>query len=211
VNRFSIQESVAFGWQITKRNLALLVGIILLVMMAQAIPAWFSRQTVNIPVLPVLFDLAAVAVQILVGIGLLKILLNFHDAKPVEIADLFKHLPLFWRYLFGSILYALIVFGGTLLFVVPGVIWALKYEFYGYLIVDKGLGPVEALKESGRLTQGVKWQLFGLGLVLMAIQLIGFICFVVGLLVTIPIGMLAVTRVYRVLAGHIQTEPPAQS
>ena len=31
----------------------------------------------------------------------------------------------------------------------------LKYQFYGYLIVDRGLGPIEALQQSGRLTEGV--------------------------------------------------------
>jgi hypothetical protein len=40
--------------------------------------------------------------------------------------------------------------------VVPGIYFALKYKFYDYLIVDKGMGPVETIKRSGVLTEGVK-------------------------------------------------------
>ncbi|MDD1760271.1 MAG: hypothetical protein LUQ44_06665 [Methanothrix sp.] len=31
----------------------------------------------------------------------------------------------------------------------------LKYQFFGYFIADRGSGPIEALKQSGRMTKGV--------------------------------------------------------
>jgi len=36
----------------------------------------------------------------------------------------------------------------------------LKYQFYGYVIVERVSGPLEALKESSRLTEGMLKNLF---------------------------------------------------
>ncbi len=48
----------------------------------------------------------------------------------------------------------------SLIILVAIVYLFLKYQFYGYVIVDRGSGPLEALKESGRLTEGMLKNLF---------------------------------------------------
>ncbi|MEA3324508.1 MAG: hypothetical protein U9Q37_05135 [Euryarchaeota archaeon] len=60
----------------------------------------------------------------------------------------------------GLILYGFIVVGGLILLTIPGIIWAIKFQFFDYLIVDKGLGPIDALEKSSEITRGVKWDLF---------------------------------------------------
>ena len=47
-----------------------------------------------------------------------------------------------------------------LIILVAALYLFLKYQFYGYLIVDRSSGPLEALKESGRLTDGMFKNLF---------------------------------------------------
>jgi uncharacterized membrane protein len=59
-------------------------------------------------------------------------------------------------------LYTLIVCIGFLLLLAPGVIWSLKYGLSFFSIMDKGLGAVQSLGISGRITTGYKWQLFGI-------------------------------------------------
>jgi uncharacterized membrane protein len=49
----------------------------------------------------------------------------------------------------------IIFFIAFLILLVAVIYLYLKYQFYGYPIVDRGLGPIEALKQSGRLTEGV--------------------------------------------------------
>ena len=76
------------------------------------------------------------------------------------------------------ILYGLIVLAGMILLVIPGIIWAVKLQYFSYFIIDKKLAPIEALKESSRITTGIKWDVFAFCSVLIVINLIGFFCFV---------------------------------
>lgn len=48
----------------------------------------------------------------------------------------------------------------SLIILVAAIYLFLKYQFYGYVIVDRGFGPVKALRESGRLTEGILKNLF---------------------------------------------------
>jgi len=80
---------------------------------------------------------------------------------------------------------------------VPGIILALAFIFSSYLIVDKGKGPIEAMKESWRITKGHWWKLFLLVLAIIGLNILGFILLLVGLLVTIPVSMIALSHAYR--------------
>jgi uncharacterized membrane protein len=64
----------------------------------------------------------------------------------------------------------------------------LKYQFYGYFIVDKGSGPLEALQQSGRITKGVLKNLFIFWLEM--ILGIGFALTMVSIFIEIPVGMI---------------------
>jgi len=133
--------------------------------------------------------------------------LRFCDNEKGRFADLFSQYPLFPQYIVGSILYGLIVFAGTILLIIPGIIWGIQFCFYDYFIVDKGLGPIEALKRSSAITKGVKWDLFAFFLILSGINLLGALCLLIGLFVTIPTTMVALAFVYRKLmdqAGIVQ-------
>jgi tetratricopeptide (TPR) repeat protein len=81
------------------------------------------------------------------------------------------------------------------------VIWAIKYQYFGYLIVDRGLGPVEAIRESARVTDGTKADLFLFGLLIVGINLLGMLALMIGLFVTLPLSLIAYAHVYRRLSG----------
>jgi uncharacterized membrane protein len=156
----------------------------------------------GLPILSLILAIASGALQIIVGIGFIRISLRFCDREKGEYADLFSCLPLFFPYLLASILYGLIVVGGMILLVIPGIIWAIKYMFFSYLMVDRRVGPMEAIKGSSAITKGVKGKLFLFLLALMGINLLGAMALLIGLLATIPTSMLATAYVYRKLAGR---------
>lgn len=120
-------------------------------------------------------------------VGLLRIALNFRDKGKAEIMDLFREYPKLISYAVASIIFGLMLilplsliafswsfldagdYGttGTIISIILSVIILvaalylfLKYQFYGYVIVDRSTGPLEALKESGRLTEGMLKNLF---------------------------------------------------
>jgi uncharacterized membrane protein len=94
--------------------------------------------------------------------------------------------------------------GFGFLLIVPGIIFFIMFQYYGYFIVDKKMGPVEALKASAALTKGVRWKLFGFGLVIGLLNIGGALLLLLGLFVTIPVSQMAIAHVYRKLLPQTQ-------
>lgn len=90
---------------------------------------------------------------------------------------------------------------GFLLLIVPGIIFALMFLFTTFIVIDRQLGPIEAMKESNRITRGHKWRLLGLLLLLTLINILGLMALGLGLLISIPVSSLAFTYAYRTLSG----------
>jgi len=94
------------------------------------------------------------------------------------------------------------------LLIVPGIIWGIKFWFFDYFVIDKGLGSIEALKKSSAITEGHKWNLFIFFLVITGINLLGAIFLLVGLFATMPITMIVAAFVYRrLLAQKVVSAP----
>lgn len=98
---------------------------------------------------------------------------------------------------------------GFVLLIVPGVVVALTFMFTTFIVIDRALGPIEAMKESRRITHGHKWTLLGFSLMLVLINLLGILALVVGLLVTIPVSSLALVYAYRQLGGRTPLQDAA--
>ena len=62
-------------------------------------------------------------------------------------------------------IWILITIGGTFLLVIPGVIWGVKYGLCGFAVMDKALSAREAIRFSGKITQGYKGKLFSCWLI----------------------------------------------
>src|SRR5690606_24140896 len=90
---------------------------------------------------------------------------------------------------------------GLVLLIVPGVILAVVYAFYGFVIVDRGEPVLAALQRSAELTRGHRGELFLFGVVLLGLNLLGALAFGIGLLITSPVSLIAAGYVYRRLAG----------
>ena len=74
--------------------------------------------------------------------------------KP-EVGDLFKF-DGYGPYVGVSILFGLGFYIGLILCIVPGIIFAVAFGFYGFVIAERGegMGVIDSLKESADLTRG---------------------------------------------------------
>jgi hypothetical protein len=206
IKKFSKKEALQFGWQAMKKNFWFFAGVLIVTGLVSWAPGALSDLTEkDLAIFSIIIGIAGWALQTVVQMGLIKIALNLHDNKERKFSDLFSCFRLFFRYIFSSILYGLIVLGGFILLIVPGIIWAIKFQFFGYFIVDKGTGPAEALKRSSAITQGAKWDLFLLGLLLGLINLLGVLCLILGLFATVPTSMVARAFVYRKLLSYVES------
>jgi uncharacterized membrane protein len=150
------------------------------------------------PAFAFLFWIVQTVLDLVIGIGLVSIALKFIDKKKPQYKDLFYYKPII-NYFLASLLTGLIVIGGLILLIIPGIYFAFRLKFAAYLVIDKNLGPVEAIKKSWKMTKGNVWNLFFFGILLGLINILGFICLLVGLFITVPLSMLATAFVYRKL------------
>ena len=96
------------------------------------------------------------------------------------------------------------VFAGTLLCIIPGLVVAGMYKFTYLFILDKRMDFWPAMQASHDV---VKNDYFGFTMFLLAmagINILGFLCCIVGLLVTIPMSIAAITIAYQEIVGFDQ-------
>ncbi|MBI5410244.1 MAG: hypothetical protein HZA14_12855 [Nitrospirae bacterium] len=203
--KLSIGEAVKFGWAIMKDHIGFFLGLLTVAFLIENLPAIianFVREA--LPFISVTLYFASWVLGFVVQMGLIKIGLKFCDGIKGQLDDLLSSFNLLLTFIASSLVYALIMLGGFILFIVPGVIWGVKFSLYSYFIVDKGLGPLEALKASGKATEGAKWDLFLLGGLLGLINLAGALFLLVGLFATIPTSLTAYAYAYRKLTGQAE-------
>ena len=118
-----------------------------------------------------------------------------------DIAEIFKGFKFFGATLVASLLIAFFTFLGTLALIIPGLVIAAMYKFTYLFIVDKRMGFWEAMKASHNI---VRNDYFGFTMFLIAaflVNVLGFLCLIVGLMVTVPLTFAAITVAYRDLVG----------
>lgn len=207
---FSIQESIRYGWDMFKEHWALLVGATILVASPSFVVGAIGENIETLLIVEALLLLGFAVLGILLSFGYYYIGLRLYSGVKVALEDLFTPVNKLWSFIAASFLYAIIVLFGLLLFIIPGVVWSIKYRFYPYIILDEDAGPLESLKRSGVITEGVKWRLFLLFIVLNLLNLLGFLFFGLGVIVTKSIELMAIVCVYYIIKeGTDRTTPPA--
>ncbi len=205
---FNFTDVLGYGWRTMKTNFWFFVGVGFLFLIITYIPTILDVIAIQIlskssfALFRIVTVLLSWAINIVLGIGILKIALSFCDGQKPTVGTLFDAWDCFWRYFGAAILYFLICLGGFILLIIPGIIWAIKYSQCLYFVVDRGLGPVQALKASGRTTMGVKWELFGFNILCALINWLGVICLIVGIFATYPTVIVAMALVYRQLSAQ---------
>jgi len=124
--------------------------------------------------------------------------------RPAEFGDLFKGFNFFIPTLVAAILIGLFTFLGTLLCIIPGLVVAAMYKFTYLFIVDKRMDFWPAMEASHAV---VKNDYFGFTMFLLLavlVNLLGALCCIVGLLVSIPVTFAAITVAYKELVGFDQ-------
>lgn len=201
---FSKKEALKFGWERFKERPFFLVGLFILTTVISAITG-FVAEEITTGAVGVVVNLLDFAVQIILGMGMTLIMLRIYDKVDTDYTDLVEPLHLFWKYLVMTVLVLIVVLFGFVLFIIPGIIAGIALSFASYLIIDRNMGPIEAMKESMHITNGHRWNLFLFGLTIFLFNILGALFFGVGLLITIPISALATVHVYRWLLN-----PPSE-
>ena len=202
---FLISNSIKGAWSIFKEEwisfyvIQLLPFLIAILYTVALEPMGGKESTFGM-----VWSFVYIFVQIIISMGVVKAYLNMTRGKKITSKTFTGMLPQVLKYLGAQFLLMLIVLGGLLLFIIPGFYFSLKYMFTPYLVIDKKMGPIEALKASAKMTEGVKWDLIGFLAATTVLIYAGALALLVGLFITIPVGTLAYVLLYNKLVKRIE-------
>lgn len=140
---------------------------------------------------------------------LMKASLSIAAHKPIA-PDVYSFTPSTIFYLIlTSILTGLGVLIGTILLIIPGIMFALRSSLAQYIVLEEKLAAVPAIKKSLALTKGYSWSLLRLILCFIVLAVISvFPLFGLGFIILMPVSTLAISLVYRKL--QIENLPTPQ-
>ena len=147
--------------------------------------------------------LLEVFVYIRMRMGLAWMTVSTTNGKSMEIGDLFAKSQLFWRFLFGSLLYHLMCLAGFMLFFVPGIYLAARFFPVHFVVIERETGVMESFRQAQQLTEGSRGKVIDFILLWIGIAILSAIAVVpVAILLSEPVGM-GVLLVFYVIATPI--------
>jgi uncharacterized membrane protein len=199
--RVPIEEALKFGWDGMKKHFWLLLGM----MITAGAPYMICHVIIYLagdknPLIVLVMSLIGLITLLIGSVGLIRVACKIVSQESIAFADMFSVMPRVFSYLGATILFVIAFYIGLFLLVVPGVIIAIKLQFYPYFIADRNMGPIAALKASWAVTKDVKLRLFLLYLVFGVVNTVGMLALIIGLLPAAMVVMIAQAFVYRRLA-----------
>jgi uncharacterized membrane protein len=202
-----VSDAVHFGWNTFKENAALIIAIEIAAMIAVGLVNGWSAISEDLGwFYQWVMWLADFVLGMVINLGAINIALGYRDGKKVEFDNLFDNFDILPSFMVAAVLAGFAISLGLVFLIIPGIILYIRFLFYGHTLLDERSGPVEALLSSFRVTEGYGVDLFLFVLVLAGINFLGFLCFAVGLFVTIPISYGATAYIYRFLRPREVTE-----
>lgn len=173
------------GWELFKRDagpavIFLLVALIIYSVASYLTPVGLGGMIISLPLIA----------------GLMIVSLMLCRNQNPDPACYFRGFRHFIPLLLFTIVSTLFIFIGTMLFVVPGLYLGVAYMFAPYLIVDKNIDFWPAMEISRKRVNKNFFGLFAFFAVLTLINLLGCIPLLLGLFVTIPVSVYAMSAAF---------------
>jgi uncharacterized membrane protein len=136
-------------------------------------------------------------------LGLSIYILNIFYDRPASIENLIEGFKPLLKVLLLYLVISVATIVGFILLIVPGIIISLGLSMSYYILIENPeLTIEEILKESWKLTDGYKMQLFVLHLRFIPWYLLGVLCFIVGIFAVLPWHQLTVASYYNYLKSQ---------
>jgi uncharacterized membrane protein len=193
--KITFSEVFKEAWRLTKENLGFLMGY-------QAILFFLSvllgmRQQGSSGTVLILVVLWVLVLLAKLGFYHSAIMIN-RGIKP-GFDQLYRNWKQLGTWIVSALLFGIMLGIGFALLILPGL-WVLaRFGLFTFFIVDKNTGPIDALKGSYEASRGYGWTLLWILLAGALLEIVGFMLFIVGSFITVPIATLALAEAYRKL------------
>lgn len=213
---WTIGHAIGVGWEATKANpLPLIGGFTLIMIINQGIQS-VAQTALGIggdPTDPMAaftgamaFMPIAIVLSIYFTIGQVRVALAAARGEEFQFARFFSGFDRLLPGILVSIVVYLGIVVGMLFLIIPGIIIALGWSMVVPLIADSKLGLGEMLSESWNSTKGQRGQIFLFYLACTGVALLGLLALGIGILVALPVIMIAMAEVYMCVTGRRTAE-----
>ena len=207
----------AFGWAFSKfgRHWAPLVLVTVVLIVGSGIVQGIQRAVVPAPdsdglsggffgvamILSLLFSAASWVVQLIVQSVIVKGSLDVTRGRPLDLGSATSGIN--WgQVIIASLIIGVMTFVGLLLCILPGIAVIFFTFFTLFFVIDRGEDAVTAIKSSFTMVKDNAGVLLLFFLAQIAILIAGACALIVGLLVAIPVVVLAQAYTFRTLTGE---------
>lgn len=193
-------ELLQKGWDFTKADLALTAGLTLVYCLGLGALGYV--------------DYWGYPISVFISAGYVACLIQMRAGKSFDFKDFFWAFQSFERLihvLLTSILRSGIIIVGLCLLIVPGIYWSVTTSLADIVVVKEDTDCITALKRSMQLIKGRWGYMAGLLCVCMLLNLVGFMCFLVGVFVTIPLSFHILLSATEAFATGISPTSPTST
>lgn len=215
---FNIKKILESAWDKTKEHLVFLISLLLCAFVIMILAAFIPL--INI-IVPLLIGIAFIKISLLIVSGT--------KPTKSHVIDSLKKYKVAWKFFLATLVYMLIPFITVILyyttvllvisnvpvllsvmaiplffltvFLIPTSVYLIiRLQFYKFLVVEnENIGVLEAFKQSMLITRGNFWKILAFMIVLVAMNVLGKLALGIGLLITVPISLLANAILYKEL------------
>lgn len=159
-----VKSLIKESWSLYIKNFGLLTKIVVWLIIPVILFSILSALDLNPAVLiPINFFLSVISflLGLWISIVLIIIINNLWNKTKIDLKQTYEtSYSKILSYLWVSILANLAIFGGILLLIIPGIIFAVWFAFCAYILIIENIKGVQALQASKNLVQGYFWPIF---------------------------------------------------
>lgn len=196
---FTIKEIIRYSRKTSKKHMSkylLWFGIYLVIQMISN-SFGYSTETGHVYIENMIISVVVYLAALRLWLWFKSLSLNIVNEAKSKFSDVFVDFKKAIRYLWAYILVFLIVVVWIILLVIPWIIFAIKLSMVPYLILDKNMWPIDAIKTSWKMTRWYLGDILCLIILCRLINILWFLAVMVWLLRTIPLSMIATASIYK--------------
>lgn len=138
------------------------------------------------------------------ALGYILFFLNVSRGKELSVGTLFEGFPAFWKAFGLCFMVGLFTLLWSLLLIIPGIIAAISYSMTLYILADNPeIDIMDAIRQSKRMTNGYKGDIFVLGLSFLGWGIVACLTLGIGFLWLAPYMQTTYTNLYLKLKENI--------
>jgi uncharacterized membrane protein len=223
---FSVGNAFGYGWKKFQANLGpillaalVLLAVVVVIQIIQVVMTGGNDVTFEVDpntgqlestdggmlggsiLASVFFGLLSQLAVLIIQSGIVKGALDITKGKRVSLGEMFSGID-FVQVIVASLILAVATIIGFVLCILPGIAVMFFTAFTLYFIIDKGMSAIDAIKASVSFVMANAGTLIVFFLACIAAYIVGALLCGVGLLVAIPVVVIAQAYAFRTLQGE---------